>query len=152
MIPEITQTFNKIADSYIPVLAFLSLLSLVFYSRFSFKKPKEVGLRVLLLMVLVLIVYGLLILDKKFGIWPSFGRLDYSTHTALSLALVMFLAFHHKKYQEILVGSFVLYVPLMLYQKYNSVADIAVTGIVIGVVTFSILKVTERTLAEAQSS
>jgi hypothetical protein len=149
MIYEITPILNKVAECYIPVLAFLSLLSLVFYSRLSFKKPKEVGIRFLLLVILLLIVYGLLMLDQRFGIWPSFGRLDYSTHTALSLALVMYLAFHHKKYQEVLVGSFVLYVPLMLYQKYNSVADIAVTGIVIGAVCFSVLKITERSLAQA---
>lgn len=149
MIYEITPILNKVAECYIPVLGFLSLLSLVFYSRLSFKKPKEVGIRFLLLVILLLIVYGLLMLDQRFGIWPSFGRLDYSTHTALSLALVMYLAFHHKKYQEVLVGSFVLYVPLMLYQKYNSVADIAVTGIVIGAVCFSVLKITERSLAQA---
>ena len=145
MTNELLQTLHKVADSYIPVLGFCSLLSLVFYSRFSFAKPKEVGTRIMLLVVLVFMVYALLVLDRKFGIWPSFGRLDYSTHTALSLALVMFLAFHHKKYQELLVGSFVLYVPLILFQKYSSVADVAVTGIVIGGACFGILKMAERT-------
>ena len=138
------ETLDKIADLYIPVLAFLSLLSVIHCLRFNVASVKKSGFRLFQLLTQVLMVYGLMFLDASFNIWPSLGGLDYSTHTALSLVLVVFLLLHHKKYSTVLVGSLGLYLLLMLYQQYHTVADIVVTAVVVGLVSFGVLTVVRR--------
>ncbi len=70
------------------------------------------GVRFLALAFLLLIVYGLMFLDNRLHIWSRFS-LDYSTHTAVALALVAFLAINRPN------------------QRYHTVLDIAVTGAVV---------------------
>jgi len=69
-------------------------------------------------------------LDAQLLIWPIFG-LDYSTHTAVSLVMVIFLIISIKKFSFIWVGSLLCYISLMLYQGYHSTADILSTALVV---------------------
>jgi hypothetical protein len=120
------ETLDLIADAYIPLLAILSL-SLIVISLFK-SRWQVAGLQILALVFVLLIAYGLMFLDNRFQIWPAFG-LDYSTHTAVSLSLVVFLSFNKPNRIIIWVGSFIAYLLLMLYQRYHTFSDIAVTGV-----------------------
>src|SRR5690606_41036687 len=113
-------TLDKIADAYVPLLAIAFLGGL---AGIAFRKPNErqVLLRVFLFFVgLLLVSYGLMFLDNAMGIWPAVG-LDYSTHTAVALTLVLSLCGLARPFWKLLASSFVLYALLMLYQKYHTV-------------------------------
>jgi hypothetical protein len=77
-----------------------------------------------------LVAYGLMFLDRHLGIWPAFG-LDYSTHTATALGLVILLSIEARKLAGVWSISFVCYVLLMLYQRYHTVADVVTTAVAV---------------------
>src|SRR5690606_6806076 len=87
---------------------------------------------------LLLVSYGLMFLDNALGIWPAVG-LDYSTHTAVALTLVLSLCGLARPFWKLLASSFVLYALLMLYQKYHTVPDILSTmvPILLAALTFA---------------
>jgi hypothetical protein len=70
-------------------------------------------------------------LNAYLNIW-SFFYLDYSTHTAVSLGLIIFFYFNARRLAIVWIGSFILYLMLMLYQQYHTIADILVTGVAVG--------------------
>ena len=70
--------------------------------------------------------------------------MDYSTHTALSLVLTLFLATGHRKYRGLVAASFVAYLLLMLYQGYHTVADIVSTAAAVGLFGFVFLGVSGK--------
>lgn len=120
------ETLDKIADAYVPLLAVAFLGGI---TGLALNKPNErqVLLRVFLFFVgLLLVSYGLMSLDNALGIWPAAG-LDYSTHTAVALTLVLSLCVLARQFWKPLASSFVLYALLMLYQKYHTVLDILST-------------------------
>lgn len=124
------ETLDAIADSYNPALA---LVSLAFIAAGVFRVQWRLAvLRLSAFIVIVLVAYGLMFLDRRFNIWPSFG-LDYSTHTAVALGLVLFLSFSAPRWAVIWICSFISYMLLMLYQRYHTIADIATTGLAVGV-------------------
>lgn len=123
------ETLDSIADSYVPVLVVLSLASLLRTSILS--RWRLLGIHTAAMSLGLLIAYGLMFTDAQLEIWSIFG-LDYSTHTAVSLAMVVFLNIAAKKYWYVWVGSLVCYVFLMLYQGYHSSADIFTTAFVVG--------------------
>lgn len=119
---------DVIADSYIPALVIISIVVLataVFKCGIKCKLLEMTALS-----TAIFIVYSLMFLDNAFKIWPGFG-LDYSTHTALSLVFVVYLSAKNKTLLLGSVFSFVLYVLLMLYQGYHTVADIFSTSVVL---------------------
>jgi hypothetical protein len=81
-------------------------------------------------MVSLVLVYTIMFVDKHFEFWLGFG-LDYSTHSALSLVLVMCLSVMWRRLLVLWWGSLLGYFLLMLYQQYHSVADIVSTVIVL---------------------
>ncbi len=117
------EILDSIADSYVPGL----LICFIFLSVVNAKnigKTKILKSSVLLVIFLIF-SYGFMALDKYFGWYAGVG-LDYSTHTALSVSLVIAI--------QILVGfrywvtiSLLVYFLLMLYQQYHTVADIVTT-------------------------
>ncbi|MFC1749981.1 hypothetical protein ACFL2V_14370 [Pseudomonadota bacterium] len=132
-------TFEKldaIADTYSPLL----LLILLFYVVSAAYKKNWLELELLLFSsVLGLgVVYGLMFLDKAVIIWERIG-LDYSTHTAFAVCLVFVLAKITRRFTKSLIASLVLYVLLMLYQKYHTLADVVTTALVISVLLSFIL-------------
>lgn len=132
------QQLDYIADLYIPILALLSLGSILFPVRILWRSVGVGAARFILLLSLIFIVYLVMFVDKVFLLWPKMDGLDYSTHTALALVLIVFLVDAHRSYKIPLIGSFISYVILMLYQQYHSLADIAVTALVIAVLCVGI--------------
>lgn len=130
------ETLDAIADSYIPLLFFLLITVLLSTLYKLWPNWKLVTAHLQFLMGLLVISYGLMFLDSVIGIWPHFG-LDYSTHTAVALALVFSLCTLIPGKRMWLAISFVAYALLMLYQAYHSVADIVSTVFVVGI--FSLL-------------
>lgn len=119
---------DVIADAYIPILIITCMLVLaVGVFKFGFlQKLAEVSS----VIVAVCIVYIGMYFDNTFNIWPAF-HLDYSTHTALALVFVVYLSSKSKTFFVWSALSFIVYVLLMLYQNYHTVADIASTTVVL---------------------
>lgn len=122
------EQLDVIADAYIPILIITSMLVLaVRVFKFGFlRKLTEISS----IIVAVCIVYGCMWIDNTFNIWPVFD-LDYSTHTALALVFVVYLSSKSKTFFVWSALSFIVYVLLMLYQNYHTVADIASTAVVL---------------------
>ncbi len=122
------ETLAIVADVYTPLLA---LASLVVLARTFIQAPwREAGLQLLGLSAALVIVYGLMFLDAHFGLWPAWS-LDYSTHTAVALVLVLFLVARRPRLTGLWVGSLIAYALLMVYQRYHTLADIASTAAVV---------------------
>ena len=123
------ETLDSIADLYVPLLAVISIVSLVKIAASTRWRLLYINIGIMVFGLSV--AYGLMFLDAQFLLWPIFG-LDYSTHTAVSLVMVIFLIISTKKFSFLWVGSLVSYVFLMLYQGYHSSADILTTALVVG--------------------
>lgn len=118
------EILDIIADSYIPVLLLVCLAIVV--NSFRSNGIKNGIYHLCLLTILILLVYFFQFLDHTFSLWLNFG-LDYSTHTAFALAIVIFVVFTTRKITIAVVASFLCYLLLMLYQQYHTLADIVVT-------------------------
>ncbi len=124
------ETLDAIADAYNPLLALISLL-LVAVRLFKAQwKPAGRGMAGFI--AVAFITYGLMFLDRYLGIWPAFG-LDYSTHTATSLGLVLLLCLEARKLTALWTVSLLCYFVLMVYQRYHTVSDIVTTAIAVGI-------------------
>jgi len=122
------QQLDLIADSYIPTLIVVSMIVLAMdIFKLGFKR-KFVELSSVI--ISILIVYFIMMFDNSFKVWPVFD-LDYSTHTALSLVFVVYLSSKNKALLVLSVLSFSLYVLLMIYQNYHTIADIVSTSVVL---------------------
>lgn len=119
---------DMIADAYIPALVIVSMVVLT-ASVFTCGMKRKLT-EIAALSSAVCIVYSVMLLDNAFKIWPRLG-LDYSTHTALALVFVLYLSTKNKTFLLWSLCSFLLYVLLMLYQQYHSVADIFSTSVVL---------------------
>ena len=104
---------------------------------------QSLGTRSLLIFTGALIAYGLMFLDNKLQLWPALG-LDYSTHTAVALVLVVYLLANSPKAPWFWLTSLVGYVLLMLYQRYHTVADIMTTAIVVAILYLPVVFVLFR--------
>jgi len=120
------QQLDFITDSYIPILFFITLS--IFAMGFFRNGCKEQYLQLSSVILSVLIVYLVMAVDNRFKIWPAFD-LDYSTHTALALVFVIFLSSRGKLALMLSVLSFQLYIVLMIYQQYHTLADIFSTAL-----------------------
>ena len=122
------EQLDFIADSYIPVLSVFTLFYLVKMMLTS--EFRQVFRHLVSIFLSIIIVYLVMFLDIKLGIWPYLG-FDYSTHTALSLAFVSYYIFRGKAQMMIAVTSLFSYFTLMLYQEYHTVVDILSTSFVL---------------------
>jgi hypothetical protein len=133
------EILDTICDSYIPLLAIAFFVGLVG------RAVKASGERRFLIRVfvffagMILVSYGIMFLDNAMHIWPAFG-LDYSTHTAVSLTFVLSICVLARQFWKVAVGSFVVYVLLMLYQQYHTLSDIASTMVPIASVALVFAK------------
>ncbi len=105
--------------------------------------PRQTGLWVLAVVLLLLLAYGLVFLDLRLGLWSHVG-LDYSTHTAVSLVLALFLSSSWPRLGTLWRGSWVAYILLMSYQRYHTLADIAVTAFAVGIPAWWLLAILRR--------
>lgn len=123
------KTLDFIADIYTPLLL-LALIILMARSIFAAEWPRS-RCEFFLLCYGFIVIYGLMLVDQLFSIWPSIG-LDYSTHTAAALLVVILLCLLQPSLQKISWGSFLIYALLMRYQHYHTVTDMVSTAIVSG--------------------
>lgn len=148
------QQWDLIADSYIPALTVLTLVLLIREGWINgVPKAAQSFLRVLLS---VFYVYSVMFTDEHFKIATSLG-FDYSTHTALALVLVIYLALYDTKSKHgiefkhgtklnginlraLTIGSMLLYVWLMIYQSYHSITDITLTALIIVPVVWLVMR------------
>ena len=131
------EVLDKIADSYNPTLFLAYVVFAVLYFRQGDKMAALKGF------LGIAACYVVLFIDTKLGIWESVG-MDFSTHSAVALALVFFHV-HKRRINDVaFIGfscSLLAYYLLELYQKYHTVADIVSTCIVIGPMLFLLYKV-----------
>ena len=127
------ETLDSIADWYIPVLAIIAFLASVLVPSGSLARVKIAFIRLACLSVLLGTAYGLMFLDNAYAIWPGLG-LDYSTHTAVSLVLTLFLLLLIPTFLLLWTSSLAVYCGLMIYQEYHSVADILSTAFVLFII------------------
>ena len=142
------ETLDAIADSYNPLMFLLCLSVLVFtFVKAHYKKfliycaGFGIGF---------LVVYGFRFADHRYQIWQTAG-LDYSTHTAVALNLVVFaVLFSSLRFQILAIVSFIAYLCLMLYQGYHTVMDIFSTTAIVLPLILAVLLSAQK-LASAQS-
>lgn len=143
------EQLDFIADCYIP---FLFLLFLIRVGRRMYRHWPERSAEMFAcgyLVGLLIIAYGLMLVDNTLQLWPRMG-LDYSTHTAVALVLVIGLSVVLPSMWRWFAFSLLVYAGLMLYQQYHSVMDMVSTGVVIGMLAallykLAAMRVTEKT-------
>ena len=133
------ETLDAIADSYIPALAVLLLIGLLHRCYMDWPRWRATASIFAFSLCLLVVSYALMFVDNAMQLWPRFG-LDYSTHTAVSLVLVISLCLIYPKRKILLIATFVGYAALMLYQKYHSIADILSTAGIIIILSIPIYK------------
>ncbi|MRI33812.1 hypothetical protein EOPP23_12530 [Endozoicomonas sp. OPT23] len=122
------ETIDAIADAYNPLLALLVLILLAMAVKQGQRElTKKQAVSLCLAMATV---YGLYFLDAGFSLWPSAG-LDYSSHTAFALVLVLHLMVYFRKFTGLLVGTFLIDLLLMKYQEYHTWEDMLTTAAVV---------------------
>lgn len=116
-----------IANAYNPSLLVISIFLSIFYG------IKYRSFRGVLLFVTAIIAYSLMFIDKHFSLWDSVG-LDYSTHTATSLGMCIFIGSTLKgnKSKITLIVSLLTYFQMMVVLNYHSWADILTTALPVG--------------------
>jgi hypothetical protein len=121
------ETLDAIADSVNPLLGLVALTWPWLRWRGQWRLA---SLHVVVTLLSVAFAYAITALDHANGWWPSWG-LDFSTHTAVCVALIVALCAINLSLAGWWVGVFAAYVALMLYQEYHSVADIVTTALVV---------------------
>ena len=125
--------WDIIADLYIPILLLCSLWVLL-----RTKHKPDFKKRIATLAISILTVYSLMFIDNRLRLW-AYVDLDYSTHTALALTLVVFLS-NNKRCTLIATSSIMMYFLLMIYQQYHSALDILSTAIALLPLLYFIMK------------
>lgn len=122
------EILDAIADSYTPLLFLGYLAFAIIYWRKGDRLASAKGLAG------IIVAYALMFADNAFQVWKSAG-LDYSTHSAVALVLILFLV-HKRRWTSAitiaLVSSLVLYYALEVYQQYHTVMDIVTTAVIVG--------------------
>ncbi|MGD6736345.1 hypothetical protein ACP5PY_08125 [Photobacterium leiognathi subsp. mandapamensis] len=100
------QQWAFIADVYTPMIALACFISIL---RVMMKGNVQQGfIRLGLVVLSTLFIYGVMFLDNVLHIWPAFG-LDYRTHTAIALVFVA----------DILTTSVFILPALLLIQSHK---------------------------------
>lgn len=131
------QLLDAIADAINPSLLVLALIVPWIQRR---RLPWAFWGRTFLSLV---VVYVIQFADHQFMLWPRLG-LDYSTHTAFAVAVIVSLGVFDKRWFFILLPVLVAYAALMMYLGYHSLADILTAALVIGPATWLIHRIGKR--------
>ncbi len=124
------ETLDFIADLFNPVLfgAVIGLNAYIWRSR----QYTMAVIQTVAILLGAFLAYGWMLIDEVYGIWVRLG-FDYSTHTATSLVMSLYIGYFFNRLRHAVFVLFVLYVLLMIIQEYHSFWDIAVTGVFIAV-------------------
>jgi len=121
------ETLDAIADSINPTLGLVGLL--VPWATSKRNSRRALVLNGLML-VAVGIAYAMQGFDSALGVWPHVG-LDFSTHTAVFVAIASSLWQHRTVWRWIVAVLGASYATLMVAQSYHSWLDILSTGLAI---------------------
>ncbi len=122
------EQWDLIADAYIPLLLFCVLFELgLFGRRYGALQGAKLFASAL---ANVGLIYTVMAIDNTWALWPQLA-LDYSTHTALALALGMHLSLVGRTVAVLFWGSMGLYCLLMRYQAYHTWGDMVSTAVVV---------------------
>ncbi len=128
------QTLDAIADTYIPALIILIVISMAAH----FRHAQILLIALCKLTLLALLPYGLMFADQALHLWQQYGW-DYSTHTAVAATCCWYLfelrkapaiaghIFHSYFIWPLWPLSFSAYLILMNYQNYHSWQDMIST-------------------------
>lgn len=134
------EVLDSIADSYNPLLFLGYIIFCVWYWRAGDR------LAVLRGFCGVVVAYVFMFVDKNWQLWSSVG-LDYSTHSAVALALIVF-HIHKRSLRSppaiLLSISLVIYYILVVYQQYHSILDVVTTAVVVGPVVLLIYRAVDK--------
>ena len=75
------------------------------------------------------LVYLLTFVDRHFRLWAAFG-LDFSTHTAVAVALITSLGILDRRWLFFLVPLLLFYAWLMLRLGYHSALDVMTAALI----------------------
>ena len=127
-----------IADLYSPLLLILCLALCLYQWR------KGLRFYAIRLLAIAVASYTAMFIDHWLNLWGHLG-LDFSTHTATSLGMVLFLAaWGSKKLGCALLGSLLAYCWIMYVENYHSWADMVSTAVVMSAVFFAVFKLTDK--------
>jgi len=118
------QQLDRIADSYVPILVFITFAWYV--KRAIAEDSKDVAIDFSATILGVVIIYLFMYIDSSLNAYSSIG-LDYSTHTALALVFVTALSLIGRRALYTAAFSMVVYCALMLYQEYHTLLDFVLT-------------------------
>lgn len=118
------ELLDKLADSYTPLLG-VTWLALVGRPLIS-KHWRQALWRLFFGLFALVIAYSLMWADHAFLWWRAIG-LDYSTHSAVALALAVVIGTSSRRFAIPVAVTLFIYFALMIYQRYHTVADIAST-------------------------
>ncbi len=135
------QQIDTIADSYNPFLLLISI-AIVAISFIRNHKHSAASQTTVLLLGFG-IIYFIYWLDQQLKLWTSFG-LDYSTHTATSLLMTTFIFYYLKRLRYLFLIMFIVYLLIMIYQKYHSIQDILTTCMIIFPISLLLVKTRPR--------
>jgi len=122
---ELARNLGHIADIYTPLLLAIAVMDLALRWR---NGDKLHGMK---LLYATFVVYGWMFVDNRLKLWPNLG-LDYSTHTAAALALMICIAVRKRlAVKVVLYVSLILYGYLMNLLGYHSWLDMLSTAAII---------------------
>ena len=127
------ESLDAIADSVNPTIGLVALL-VPWLRR---QGPRYALAFNALTLVAVAMAYALQAIDAQIRLWPSLG-LDYSTHTAVFVAIASSLWQHGRWLRIAAVALAVAYAALMLFQRYHSWLDIMSTTLVMLIPVFAL--------------
>lgn len=130
-----------IADLYTPLLVFAWTYSLLAFGCNRRQWLESVTVLCVLAVLVMIVAVG----DLVWRWWPE-QQLDFSTHTAVALLLVVAISWVAHQYRRSLVviiclagtASLCAYAGIMVWMHYHTVADIVTTAVVIGAAQISI--------------
>lgn len=119
-----------VADIYTPLIICLIVFELIFGDKSLALHKQALRFRLLLLICMICSAFAFMAIDNMFKLWPKLG-LDYSTHSAVSLVLILFLCLLKPSFIVYYVSSLLLYFWLMIILNYHTVLDILSTVLII---------------------
>jgi hypothetical protein len=99
----------------------------------------------------LVIAYSFMWADNAFLWWPSVG-LDYSTHSAVALALAAAIGASSPGLRLPVAATVLAYFLLMLHQQYHTVADIVSTSAAVAAPLAALVYVLRGRVEAAASS
>lgn len=124
------EAWGIVADIYIPLLILLIAFELLCGNKQLQSRKTVFGFRLVLLVLMLGSAFGFMTIDNIYNLWPKMAS-DYSTHSAVSLVLVVFYCVLKPKFLIFGAASLLFYFFLMVFLQYHTVFDIFSTVFVI---------------------